>query len=322
MKLVVLDGYTLNPGDLSWDGLQNFGDLTVYDRTPVNSQEEIVERAADAEIIFTNKTPLTKETLEMLPKVKYIGVLATGYNVVNIQAAKDLGIVVANVPSYGNASVAQMTIALLLEMCHHVGHHSDAVKAGRWANSKDFCFWDYPLIELEGKTLGIVGFGRIGQTTAKMAQAFGMNILAYNRTPKKELESDNLRFVDLDELYAKSDVISLHCPLTEQNQGMINKESIAKMKDRVMIINTARGPLVEEQDLADALNSGKVGAAAVDVVSVEPIQTDNPLLTAKNCIITPHIAWAPIEARSRLMDIAVANVDAFIKGNPVNVVNP
>lgn len=318
MKIVVLDGYTLNPGDLTWKGLENIGQLTVYDRTP---ESKIIDRIGDAEIVFTNKTPLTREIFEKAPQIRYVGVLATGYNVVDIEAAKDKGIVVTNIPTYGTDAVAQYTFALLLEMCHHVWAHSEAVKQGAWTRSLDFCFWNYPLIELAGKTMGIIGLGRIGRSVARIAQAFGLSVLAYDEYPNKELETDTLRYVDLEELLANSDVISLHCPLFESTQGIINKDTIAKMKDGVMIINTSRGPLIIDQDLADALNSGKVSGAALDVVSVEPIEESNPLLKAKNCIITPHIAWAPKESRERLMNIAVDNLEKFLNGNPVNVVN-
>ncbi|HCD43956.1 MAG TPA: glycerate dehydrogenase, partial [Lachnoclostridium sp.] len=285
MKIVVLDRYTENPGDLSWSGMEEFGEVTVYERTPA---ELIVERIGDAEIVYTNKTPVSKSTLEACPAIKYIGVLATGYNVVDAKAAKEKGILVSNIPSYGTEAVAQFTIALLLELCHHIGAHSQYVMEGDWTRSKDFCFWNYPLTELAGKTMGIIGFGRIGQVTAKIAQALGMNILACSRNRIESLESETCRYTDLDELLAKSDVISLHCPLLPETQGIINKETIAKMKNNVMILNSSRGPLIVEEDLMEALNSGKVGGAAVDVVSVEPMKTDNPLLKAKNCIITPH----------------------------------
>lgn len=318
MKIVVLDGYTLNPGDLTWDGLAKLGDLIVYDRTPVG---QIKERIKGAKAVFTNKTPLTKETLEEAGGLKYIGVLATGYNVVDIGAAKELGIAVTNIPSYGTAAVAQMATALLLELCHHVGEHSAEVRDGGWANKVDFSYWNYPLIELAGKTLGIIGFGAIGQSFARIAQALGMTILAYDAQPNKELEVGTIKYVSLDELFAWSDVISLHCPLFPSTEGIINKGSIAKMKDGVMIINTARGPLIVEQDLAEALNAGKVGGAALDVLSVEPPRADNPLVKAKNCIITPHIAWAPTASRSRLMDIAVSNLENFMAGKPQNIVN-
>lgn len=321
MKIVILDGYTSNPGDLSWEKLENLGNLTVYDRTAYDTQS-IIDAIGDAEIVFTNKTPLPKEVLQKVPSVKYIGVLATGYNIVDVDTAKRLNIVVTNVPSYSTTAVAQMTLALLLEMCHHVGTHSHAVKQGQWTKSKDFCFWNSPLIELEGKTMGIIGFGRIGQATAKLAQAFGMNILTSGSRKKPELESDTCRYTDLEELFSKSDVISLHCPLTKETEGIINKANISKMKDGVMIINTSRGQLVVEKDLKDALQSAKVFHAAVDVVSSEPITTDNELLKAKNCIITPHIAWAPKESRARLMHTAIKNVELFLSGNSVNVVNP
>ena len=316
-KLVVLDGYTLNPGDLTWDDLNELCDVTVYDRTP---KEEIISRIGDAELVFTNKTPLTGETLDKLPTLKYIGVLATGYNVVDTQAAREKGVIVTNIPTYGTTAVAQFVFALLLEICHHVGEHGKAVKAGRWSASKDFCFWDFPLIELVGKTIGIVGLGRIGRATAKIAQAFGMKVLAFDEFKNLDLQSDTLQYVELDQLFIESDVISLHCPLFESTKGIINKENLAKMKDGVIIINTSRGPLIVEQDLLEALESGKVFGAAVDVVSKEPIEEDNVLLKAKNCIITPHIAWAPKEARQRLLDIAVDNVRAFLNGKPQNMV--
>jgi len=318
MKIVVLDGYTLNPGDLSWGELEKLGELTVYDRTP---EDKILERIGDAEIVYTNKTPLTREIFNKAPNIKWVGVLATGYNVVDVEAAKEKGIPVTNVPTYGTAAVAQMVFALLLEICHHVWEHNEAVKSGEWTRSKDFCFWKYPLIELAGKTMGIIGYGRIGQATGKIAQAMGMKVLAYDQYENKALESETMKYVSLDELLRESDVISLHCPLFESTRGIINKESIARMKDGVIIINTSRGPLIVEEDLAEALNSGKVYAAAVDVVSTEPIREGNPLLKAKNIIITPHIAWAPKESRQRLMDIAVNNLKSYLDGNPVNVVN-
>jgi glycerate dehydrogenase len=318
MKIVVLDGYTENSGDLSWSGMEEFGEVTVYDRTPA---ELIVERIGDAEIVYTNKTPVSKSTLEACPAIKYIGVLATGYNVVDAKAAKEKGILVSNIPSYGTEAVAQFTIALLLELCHRIGAHSQCVMEGDWTRSEDFCFWNYPLTELSGKTMGIIGFGKIGQVTAKIAQALGMNILACSRNRNESLESETCRYADLDELLVKSDVISLHCPLLPETQGIINKETIAKMKNNVMILNSSRGPLIVEEDLMEALNSGKVGGAAVDVVSVEPMKTDNPLLKAKNCIITPHIAWAPKETRQRLMNIAVDNLRSYVKGQPGNIVN-
>lgn len=319
MKIVVLDGYTLNPSDISWSGLEKHGELTVYDRTPA---DKIVERIGNAEIIFTNKTPLTRETFDRCPEIRFVGVLATGYNVVDTEYAKSRGITVTNIPTYGTAAVAQFAFALLLELCHHVGAHSDSVHKGDWTKCPDFCYWNYPLVELAGKTFGIIGFGRIGQAAARIAQAMGMKVLAYDQFFDPKLENDGLKYARLDELFAGSDVISLHCPLFPSTQGIINKTNIAKMKDGVMIINTSRGPLVVEQDLAEALNSGKVAGAALDVVSTEPIGSGNVLLKAQNCIITPHIAWAPRESRNRLMNIAVDNLKAFLSGSPVNVVNP
>ncbi len=318
MKIVVLDGYTLNPGDLSWEGMERFGNLKVYDRTP---PEAIMERIGDAQIVFTNKTPLSEETLKAAKNLKYIGVLATGYNIVDVAAAKRLNITVTNVPTYGTTAVAQFVFALLLEICHHVWVHNEEVKKGTWENGPDFCFWKHPLIELAGKTMGIIGFGRIGQNTAKVAQSLGMKVLAYDEFQNKALENESLKYAELDELLEQSDVISLHCPLFDKTRGMINAQSIAKMKDGVIIINTSRGPLIVEEDLAAALNSGKVYAAAVDVVSTEPIKGDNPLLKARNCIITPHIAWAPKESRARLMDIAVENLAMYLAGTPVNTVS-
>lgn len=320
MKMVVLDGYTLNPGDLTWDGLKQFGDLKVHDRTDF-SPLVVIETIGDAEVVFTNKVPLSKEVLTQVPNLKYIGVLATGYNVVDVETASELDVLVTNVPSYGTAAVAQFTMGLLLEMCHHIGDHNAAVKDGAWTKSLDFCFWNTPLVELVGKNLGIIGFGRIGQATSKIAQAFGLNILAHNRSKDYSLETDTCRYVELDELFEKSDIISLHCPLFESTEGIINRQNISKMKDGVMIINTSRGGLIVEEDLKDALNLGKVAGAAVDVVSAEPIKENNPLLKAKNCIITPHIAWAPIESRTRLMDIVVDNLKAYLEGKPKNVVN-
>lgn len=318
MKIVVLDGYTENPGDLSWAGLEELGELTVYDRTP---KDCIEERTGDAEIVYTNKTPISAETINCCQNIGFIGLLATGYNVVDTEAAKKAGIVVSNIPTYGTDAVAQYAIALLLELCHHVGEHSDCVKAGQWTHCQDWCFWNYPLVELAGKTLGIIGFGRIGQRTARIAQALGMKVLAYDEYPQKALETDNCRYVSLDELLAGSDAISLHCPLFPSTEKIINQHTIAKMKDGVMIVNTSRGQLIAESDLRGALDSGKVGGAAVDVVSVEPIREDNPLMGAKNMIITPHMAWAPRESRQRLMDIAVDNLRRFLGGSPQNVVN-
>ena len=320
MKLVILDGYAENPGDLDWDVLRQFGDLTVYDRTSLTDEAEAIQRIGDAEIVITNKTPLTKHILESCPKLQMIAVIATGYNVVDTDFAAEKGIPVCNVPGYGTAVVAQFTFALLLELCHHVGHHSDAVHQGRWAESPDFCFWDFPMTELAGKTLGIVGFGRIGQAVAKIAAAFGMQVLAYSRTRREEGKT-LARYVDLDTLLRQSDVISLHCPLLPETSALLNRDTISKMKDGAMVINTSRGPVIDEHALADALNSGKLAGAAVDVVSSEPVKAENPLLTAKNCIITPHIAWAAKESRQRILDVTTENLRAFLAGRPQNVVN-
>lgn len=318
MKIVILDGYTENPGDLSWEVFERLGRLTVYDRTPT---DKIVERIGEAEIVITNKTPISAETFKVCSHIKYVGVLATGYNVVDVATARKKGVVVSNIPTYGTAAVGQFAIALLLEICHHIGEHSAAVMRGDWTSNRDWCFWNYPLIELAGKTMGVIGFGKIGQATARIAQALGMNILAYDEYKNPAFESETCKYVTLDELLAQSDTISLHCPLFPSTEGIINKDNIAKMKDGVIILNNSRGPLIVEQDLADALNSGKVFAAGLDVVSTEPIKSDNPLLKAKNAIITPHISWAPKESRQRLMDIAVQDVEAFLAGNPINVVN-
>ena len=320
MKIVVLDGYKLNPGDLNWETLEKYGELTVYDRTP-NNIRDILNNIADAEIVLTNKTPLSKEVISKSTHIKYIGVLATGYNVVDIDSATKHNIVVTNVPSYSTLSVAQFTMALLLEMCHHIGDHNNAVQQGAWTKSPDFSFWNSPLIELNGKTMGIIGFGCIGQATAILAQAFGLKIIIHSRTIYPNLASETCKYTSLDELFNASDIISLHCPLTNETQGIINKFNIKKLKDGVMLINTSRGPLIIEEDLKEALNSNKISGAAIDVVSSEPIKKDNPLLDAKNCIITPHIAWAPIEARKRLMDTAVKNLESFLKFNPINMVN-
>ena len=320
MKIVVLDGYTENPGDLSWERLEALGELAVYDRTAYVESPLIAERIGDAEIAVINKTPISRKTMEACPNLKAIAVLATGYNVIDVEAAREKGIDVMNVPTYGTQIVGQYAVGLLLEICSHYGHHDYAVKDGKWEKNADWCFWDYPMIELHGKTAGIVGLGRIGKSTAKILNAMDMKVLAFD-----EFESDEGRavaeYVSLDELYARSDVIFLHCPLFPSTEGMINKESIAKMKDGVILINNSRGQLVVEQDLADALNSGKVYAAGLDVVSTEPIKGDNPLLTAKNTIITPHISWAAQAARQRIMDITADNIESFIAGSPVNVVN-
>lgn len=321
MKIVILDGYTENPGDLSWEPFEQLGGLTVYDRTPFQDTAEIIRRIGDAGAVIVNKTPLKKEVFESCPSIKYVGLLSTGYNVVDVEAAKEKGIPVSNIPAYGTRSVAQFAIGLLLEICHHIGHHSNAVHNGVWESCIDWCFWDYPLIELDGKTMGIIGYGRIGQTTGALAQAFGMKVLAYDAYKNPALESETMRYTELDDLLARSDVIALHCPLFAETRGIINKGSIAKMKDGVIIINNSRGELVVEDDLAEALNSGKVCAAGLDVVSSEPIKGSNPLLKAKNCIITPHISWAPKESRQKLMDIAAENLKAFIAGEAINVVN-
>lgn len=320
MKIIVLDGYTENPGDLSWEELGKLGELTVYDRTSLIDENEIIARIGDAEIVFTNKTPITKKVIDGCPNIKFISVLATGYNVVDYGYAKEKGIPVTNVPSYGTASVGQFAIALLLEICHHVASHSESVHEGRWEHCKDWCFWDYPLIELADKTIGIIGFGRIGQTTGRIAKAMGMNVIAYDNFVSESGKAI-ADYVDLDTLLSRSDVVALHCPLFPETEGIINKYTIAKMKDGVIILNNSRGQLIVEEDLADALNSGKVYAAGLDVVSTEPIKSDNPLLRAKNCIITPHISWAPKESRQRIMDCAVANVYAYLNGNCINVVN-
>lgn len=324
MKIVILDGYAENPGDLSWEGFEKLGELTVYDRTPREDVEEILRRIGDAEIICTNKTLIGREVIERAPKLRYIGVLATGYNVVDVDAAAKRGIPVTNIPSYGTAAVAQHVMALLLEICNRTGHHSQAVHEGRWQRSEDFCFWDYPLMELAGKTMGIIGYGHIGKAAARLAGAFGMKVIACRRPGHSVLENvqdDGVSMVTIEELFERADVISVHCPLFPETEGLICRENISKMKDGVIIINTARGAIVQEKDLAEALNSGKVYAAGVDVVSTEPIRDDNPLLTARNCFITPHIAWASRESRQRLMDTAVDNLRAFLAGEPVNVVN-
>lgn len=309
MKIIVLDGAVENPGDLSWDALAALGELSVYDYT---APEQILPRIGDASVILTNKTPIDRAVMDACPNLRYIGVLATGFNVIDIAAAREKGIVVANVPSYGTQTVAQFVMAQLLEICHRVGQHNTAVQQGRWTACRDFAFWDYPLMELAGKTFGIVGYGRIGKATAELARAFGMKVIYYSRHGSGE------GYVTLDELYAQSDIVSLHCPQTPDNVGMIDKNAIAKMKDGVILLNTARGGLINEQDLREALLSGKVYAAASDVVSSEPIRADNPLLGLDNMLITPHIAWASHEARQRLMDTAVDNVRQFLNGTPVN----
>lgn len=316
MNIVVLDGYTLNPGDLSWDELKALGPCEIFDRKPPG---EVAARAANAEIVITNKAILHRAQIEAMPKLKYIGVTATGYNVVDIEAAKERGIVVSNVPLYGTRSVAQHTFALLLELTQHVGHHAQTVQDGRWVRSVDWCYWDKPLVELDGLTMGIVGYGRIGQATARLAEAFGMKVITTPSSSGKPREPQ-VKVVSLDELFSQSDVVSLHCPLTPETQHLVNAQRLALMKPTAFLLNTSRGPLIDEAALADALNSGRIAAAALDVLSAEPPPADNPLLTAKNCLITPHNAWAMRAARARLMKTSVENVRAFLAGQPQNVV--
>jgi len=318
MKIVVLDGFTLNPGGNSWSGVESQGDFTVHERT---SAEQVVERAAGADIVLTNKTPISAEILSQLPDLKFISVLATGFNVVDVAAARERNISVSNVPIYGTDSVAQFVLSSLLELCHKVGLHDDAVKEGAWASNPDFCFWKTPQIELAGKTMGIVGYGRIGHRTAQLAAAFGMKIIAHNHRPKEAPALEGFEWVELDELFARADVVSLHCPQTAENLGFVDADLLKTMKPSSFLINTARGPLINESDLTEALNTGVLAGAAVDVVSVEPIRAENPLLKAKNIIITPHIAWATLEARQRLMQTTAENVAAFIDGHPIHVVN-
>jgi glycerate dehydrogenase len=317
MKIVILDGYALNPGDLSWAELQKLADVEVHDRTP---EAEVVARAVDADMVMTNKTPLSAATLAQLPKLRYIGVLATGYNIVDTNAARDKGVVVTNIPTYGTASVAQFAIALLLELCHHVGLHGEAVRNGEWSQNPDWSFWKTPLIELSGRTIGIVGFGRIGRQTAAIAAALGMRIVANDNNEANAPDYPDFACMPVDRLLRESDVISLHCPLFPENKGMIDRERLSQMKRTAFLLNTSRGPLVVDQDLADALNEGVIAGAGLDVLSVEPPVASNPLLSAKNCIVTPHIAWATKEARSRLLDTAVENVKAFLDGRPQNTV--
>lgn len=314
MKIIVLDGYGLNPGDLNWEGFESLGELTVYDRT---LPSELMQRAADAEVLVTNKTLITAENMAALPELKYIGVLATGYNVVDIDAAKARGIVVTNIPAYSTASVAQMVFAHILNITQRVGYYADENKQGRWTKNADFCYWDTQLVELQGKKMGIVGFGNIGQATARIAQAFGMEVCVYSSKPQFVLPS-GIKKMDLDELFAECDVISLHCPLTPDTKEMVNAERLSKMKSNAILINMGRGPLINEQDLANALNEGRIAAAGLDVLSVEPSVEGNPLLTARNCFITPHIAWATLEARTRLMEIAVQNLKSYLNGQIIN----
>jgi glycerate dehydrogenase len=317
MNIVVLDGFTLNPGDLSWDGLKALGPCTIYDRTPT---EKVVARAADAAILLTNKTLITRAHLQHLSGLRYIGVLATGYNVVDVQAARERSVAVTNVPAYGTRSVAQMTFALLLELALHVGHHAQSVRQGRWTQSQDFCFWDYPLIELEQRTMGIVGYGRIGRAVAELARAFGMEVLVHTRTASTPPPA-RVEFVELETLLRQSDVVSLHCPLTPQTERLVNAERISWMRSSALLLNTSRGALVDEAALALALNEERIAGAGLDVLVTEPPASDNPLLTAKNCLVTPHIAWATQAGRSRLMNAAVANLKAFLEGKPQNVVS-
>lgn len=318
MRIVVLDGNTLNPGDLSWDGLQDLGDVKVYAYT---ASDEIISRSDGAEVLITNKAPISADIMASLSELRYIGVTATGYNVVDVNAARERGIVVTNVPVYGTRSVAQMTFALLLELCHRVGEQSHAVKQEKWSKSTDFCFWDYPQVELADKTMGIIGFGRIGRQVATIANAFGMHVIAFDEYQADTPEVADFEWVELEELLSRSDVVSLHCPLTAATQGLINRNSLSLMKKTAFLVNTSRGPLVVEDDLADALNSEIIAGAGLDVLSQEPPLRENPLLAAHNCIITPHIAWATLEARSRLMETTVDNLRQFVAGNPVNVVS-
>lgn len=318
LKIVVLDSYALNPGDLSWDWLTKLGECEIYDRTPA---EKILERCDGADIILTNKTPLTRETLEKLSNLKYIALLSTGYNIVDCECAKELGVPVSNIPAYSTNAVAQLTFSLILEITNAVGLHSESVRDGEWSACPDFCYWKTPLTELCGKTLGIVGFGQIGQAVADIAEAFKMNIVAVSGHETDQSHRKNFAWIDMDTLAKTSDIISFHCPLTEKTTGLVNEEFLSKCKDGAIIINTSRGPVVDDKALADALNSGKIRGAGLDVLTVEPPKADNPLLTAKNCFITPHIAWAGFETRERLMNILRENVLAFLNGNPQNVVN-
>lgn len=318
MKIIVLDGYALNPGDLSWEKFKELGDVSIFDRTPLELRKE---RSKGADILITNKTNIDKLLINELPNLKYIGVLATGYNVVDIESARNRGIIVTNIPSYSTNSVAQMTFALILELCNHVKSHSDAVKCGTWSKSKDFCFWNHSLIELSNKKIGIIGFGNIGRKVAHIATAFGMDILALNRSKTDESYRKNFIWTDLNELLQKSDIITLHCPLTAETKGLINRDTLKLMKKNAFLINTSRGGLIIEEDLAEGLNKGKIAGAGLDVLTTEPPERENPLLKAKNCIITPHISWATRESRIRLMEIAIENIKAFISGEPINVIN-
>lgn len=319
MKIVALDGYTLNPGDNPWDAVSRLGELTVYDRT---APADVVERARGANVLLTNKTPITRETIASLPDLKFISVLATGFNIVDTVAARERGISVSNVPVYGTDAVAQYVFAVLLGMIHQPALHDAAVRAGEWARREDFSFWLGPIGELSGKTLGVIGFGRIGRRTAELAHAFGMQVLAHDVSQSNPPNWSHFRWVGLDELFQQSDVVTLHCPQTESNKGFVNAAILSKMKPTARLINAARGTLVNESDLAAALNSGKIAGACLDVVSIEPIRPDNPLLQAKNCLLTPHMAWAAVEARRRLMQTTADNIAAFQRGQPIHVVNP
>ena len=320
MKIVVLDGYTENPGDISWEPLKKLGDVTVYDRTSYTESPLIAERIGDAQVAVINKTPISRETIDRCPNLKLIAVLATGYNVVNYEYAREKGITVVNVPSYGTQIVGQYAVGMLLEICSHYGHHDRTVHEGRWQSNEDWCYWDYPMMELSGKTAGIIGLGRIGQATAKILNALDMRVLAYDAFPSQDGKRV-AQYVELERLLSESDVIFLHCPLFKETEGIINRETISRMKDGVILINNSRGQLIVEQDLADALNSGKVYAAGLDVLSKEPVGEDNPLLKAKNCMITPHISWASKEARERIMEATAENIKAFMDGTPIHVVN-
>ena len=317
MKITVLDGYCLNPGDLSWDGLRTLGDLEVFERT---RPEQVVERTAEAEAIFTNKTPLPAEVLDRLPRLRYIGVLATGYNIVDVAAASRRNIVVTNVPTYATASVAQFVFALLLELCHNVRLHSDAVRAGEWTLSPDWSFWKTPQVELAGKTMGIIGFGRIGRHVARIADALEMRVIASDTYRAEDPRLADFRWGSVEEVLRESDAVSLHAPLFPETRGMINAQSLRLMKPSSFLMNTSRGPLVVDRDLADALNAGVLAGAGLDVLSIEPPAAENPLLSARNCLVTPHVAWATKEARERLMKLAVENLTAFLAGAPVNVI--
>lgn len=318
MKIVILDHPRENPGEIDWSRFDKYGEIVKYSG---DRAEDVVSRIGDADVVFLNKSKVTKADLEQCPNLKFISVIATGYNTVDVEGARELGIPVSNVPSYGTEAIGQHAIALLLEITNHIAHHDAEVRRGRRNNDTDWCFWDYSPIELENKTIGIIGLGRIGQVTSRVAQAFGMKVLAYDNYQNPALENENCKYVDLDTLFANSDVIALHCPLFAETENIINKDTIAKMKDGVIIINNSRGGLVVDADLADALNSGKVYAAGLDAISVEPISMDNPLFTAKNCFITPHISWAAVECRQRLIDYSLDNLIAWLDGNPTNIVN-